>query len=428
RWRSLVLAGRMTYEVQTQLINLPNPRLINLSMIRSGFIPLRLESAGTPLRELSLCYAAIDWGSPRLTGLRDLRLHKPRFETPTIEQLYAILSSSPNLEILDLAFWNSTLSDWSQSKTPGVLLLLSLTTLAAEDLPPPVLHMLLSCIRAPNCKYIRLPSISQDLLRNNGSESLKGLAKLCQGPLSTVPRLLVSYDRASGSYTITHRATELAPQPNIRESSVKLAKRRGVYLRTERVFYPDLDEDILQSNEAGVRRFIQEVVQPALRNLSFEVQLDLHHRWPRPSDTPSNPPKSLITELLLNVPVFTHLRIRAYFDPITIDVLRLISTPQLVQKMDGEAGPELSWPMPLMETLTIAYNKENDLTIFRCLEVLISKRGPHIHPELAMGLGQPREREAGPSHPPRSLKHIVMQDKNEQNTQEWDSEQGWRPC
>ncbi|KAG8892916.1 hypothetical protein FRC01_013880 [Tulasnella sp. 417] len=274
--------------------------------------------------------------------------------------------------------------------------------------------MLLSCVKAPNCKYIRLPSIPQDLLRDNGSESLKELAKLCQGPLSTVPRLLVSYDRASGSHTVTHRATELAPQPNIRESSGKLAKRRGVYLRTERVFYPDPDEDTLQSNEAGVRRFIQEVLQPTLRNLSFEVQLDLHHRWPRPSDTPSNPPKSLVTELLLNVPVFTHLRIRAYFDP--IDVLHLISTPQLVQKMDGETGPELSWPIPLMETLTIACNKESHPAVFRCLNLLISKRGAHIHPETAMALGQAHERGAGPSHPPRSLKHIFMQDKNEQNT------------
>ncbi|KAG8909327.1 hypothetical protein FRC01_007009, partial [Tulasnella sp. 417] len=385
RWRSLVLAGSTVYGVQLLLIDLPTPRLINLNVVGSDSISwLILANAGTPLRELSLGSAVLDWGGPRLTGLRCLRLHQPSYK-PTLEKLYAILSSSPGLEILDLAWWSIIMMphELLQSKPVGVLPLRSLTTLVVQGVPSPILHMLLSCVRAPNCRYIRLLPITQGLLQD--TRSLRELAKLCQGPLSTVPRLLVSYYRANGSCTITHRATDTVPQANIRESSVKFSRRRGIYLETEPIL-DDVDEDNFQYKDAGVRRFIHEVVQPSLRDLKLqEIQLDLRCGWPQISDSLSNP-QSLVTELLLNVPVVTHLRIQSDFDP--MDVLPFISKPQVVQKKDTGTGRELSWPIPLMETLTVACDPDDNM-VFKSLEALISKRAPHNHHGVAAASVQP---------------------------------------
>ncbi|KIO21670.1 hypothetical protein M407DRAFT_28737 [Tulasnella calospora MUT 4182] len=426
RWRSLVLAGPITHEIETQLMAVPTPRLVNLNIVGSffGAPELGLSGAGASLRELTLGSAALDWGNPRLTGLRCLRLHTPRHKTPTVEQLHTILSSSPSLEILDLACWTSLSHSEPKRKELGPVLLPSLTTLAVEGVPSTVLGMLVTCIQAPNCRYIRLPSISHTLFRDN--HPLKELVKLCQGPLSTVPRVLVSYNRGSGSCIITHRGTDLPPQPNIRESLVKLAKRRGVYFQTEGIFIPILEGDALRSSEGRVRSFIQEFVQPALRDLSVEIQLDLHHKWPRLTDTPSNPPKSVVTDLLLSVPLVTHLRIRSYFDP--MDVLPFISTSQAVRTMDGEGGPESSWPIPLMQTLTVACNSENQSAVLESLESLISKRGPHIHHETPTPSGQADDRRDGVSHPLRPLKHIIVEDENELPFKVWDTRQGWRAC
>lgn len=417
RWRSLVLAGPIVHEIKNQLIQVSTPRLIELNIAGTWFVPQQFDLAneGALLRDVTLGGATLDWENSRLGGLRCLRLHQPGSKAPTVEQLHGILSSSPGLEILDLAWWPSLSSHMPPSRELGVILLPSLTTLASEEVPASVLHMLLSCIRAPGCRYIRLPSIHQSLFR--GDDTLAALAKLCQGPLSTVPRLLVSYDRASGSCTITHRKTELAPQANIRESSVKLAKRRGVYLQTNPIFNPALDDDTLQSSEAGIRKFIERVVQAALSDLKVEIQLDLHHRWPRPTDTPENPPKSVVTDLLSSVPLVSHLRVRSYFDP--MDVLPFISTRQAIRKMDGETGSELSWPIPLMESLTIACNTEKQSAVLEFLDGLISKRGSQINNGTAMAIGQVADHgEDVAFHSPRPLKRIILQDKSEQTVKE----------
>ncbi|KAG8928090.1 hypothetical protein FRC00_001863 [Tulasnella sp. 408] len=379
RWRSLVLAGPIVHEIKTQLIQVSTPLLIELNIAGTWFVAEQFDLAnnGALFRDVTLGRATLDWENSRLGGLRCLRLHQPGSKSPTVEQLHGILSSSPGLEILDLAWWPSLSYNIPPSRELGVR-----------------------------------------------DDTLEALAKLCQGPLSTVPRLLVSYDRASGSCTITHRKTELAPQANIRESSVKLAKRRGVYLQTDPIFNPALDDDALRSSEAGIRKFIERVVKAALSDLKVEIQLDLHHRWPRSTDTPANPPKSVVADLLSSVPLVTHLRVRSYFDP--MDVLPFISTRRAVRKMDGETGSELSWPIPLMETLTIACNTENKSAVLESLEGLISQRGPKIHNGTTMAIGQIGDRDGdGASHPPSPLKRIVLQDKIEQTVKVWDSEQGW---
>ncbi|KIO21680.1 hypothetical protein M407DRAFT_217946 [Tulasnella calospora MUT 4182] len=250
---------------------------------------------------------------------------------------------------------------------------------------------------------------------------LVGLAKLCQGPVSTVPRLLVSYNLTSGSCVITHRNTDIQPQPNVRESSIKFARRRGVYLRTESIFGPGLGDGVMQSNEARLRKFIKEFVQPSLCNLNIEIQLDLRNKS---LEETSPRPRSLLTDLLLHVPLVTHLRIRPDFHP--MDVLPFLSARQPVRTLDTEAKQELSWPVPLMETLTVACDLPDHAAVFESLKSLISERGPRIHHGVATASGEADERGDAAPHPPRPLKHIAMQDKYGRQYQVWDNEQGWR--
>lgn len=421
RWRSLVLAGPLIHQIRTQLIEIPTPRLVSLNMVESfyGGPAFKFASEGAPLRELTLCRASIDWRSSRLTGLRDLRIHSPRYQTPTLEQLHAILSSSPCLETLDLAGWAFYPSKPPQFKELGALLLPSLITFTADGVPPTFLLMLLFCIQAPGCRNIRLPSIDSSLFQDN--DTLEALAKLCQGPFSTVPRLFVSYDRASGSCAITYLDTQLAPRPSSRESVVKLAKHRGVYLQTERIFH---SPQTLEAGEAGVRNFIEKVVHPTLRDLSVHIQLDLHLGPPQATDTPSEPPISLITDLLLSVPLVTHLRLHSH----PLDVIHFLSSCQPVRTRDGKAEQELTWPIPAMKTLTVACDPVDRAKVFGSLLGLISKRGSHIYHGEAKASGQGDECGECASHPPRYLERIIVKNMNEIAFKVWDRTQGWRDC
>ncbi|KAG8891954.1 hypothetical protein FRC01_014420, partial [Tulasnella sp. 417] len=165
------------------------------------------------------------------------------------------------------------------------------------------------------------------------------------------------------------------PQPNTGESSLKLAQRRGVYLRTERLILPSQSTDAICLNEQKVRKYLQKVVLPALHGLSGELQLDLDHLWPHYTRDPITitPPKSVARDLLLNMPRVTHLRLKWSVEP--LEILRFLSARQPVRTMDGEAGQGLSWPVPRMESLTVAYISKTRSGVLKALEVLISHRG-----------------------------------------------------
>lgn len=427
RWRSLILAGRITDQVQAQLINVPTPRLVNFNIVRSyvsvGEMPLASE--GASLRELTLACCAVDWESSRLRALRCLRLHRQEAKAPTVKQLHAILSASPNLEILDLAYWNYGSRDQPQNETLGTVFLPSLATLAVEEVPPIVLRTLLSCIQSPNYKYIRLPSIDQAYFLS--SYQREELANLLLGPLSTVSGLLISYNQANGSCTLTHRETEFPPQPNTRESSIKLAMRRGVYLRTPPIFSPVLGPETIRRYENKLRKFIQEVILPAIHDLRVPTQLELHHQWLRSTDTPTNPPISVARDLLLNLPLVTHLRTRWCFDP--IETIRFLSAPQPIRRMDGEVEQGLAWPLPLLDTLTVACSMlpADQPPIFEALDELISKRSSCSHHAGASGAANGKaDNPECDSHPSGVLKRIVMHSGREKPFKMWDIENGWQ--
>ncbi|KAG9048527.1 hypothetical protein FS837_012657 [Tulasnella sp. UAMH 9824] len=420
RWRSLVLAGWITNPIQSQLIDVPTPRLINFSVVRPSSRPydLGLAKTGTPLREITLGGTVLDWDHPRLRGLQSLRLHTPGAKAPTMEQLHAILSASPGLEILDLAVWTYESQDQTPLEKLGTVLLPSLTTLAVEKVQPIVLRTLLSCIQAPNCKYIRLPTISQlDFLDNY---PLKELGKLSQGPVSTVPRLFMTYNRIDRTCIITHRESGLRPQPNIRESSLKLAQRRGVYLQTEPITDPSLVPDTLRLKEKSIRKYIQEVIQSALRGRSIELQLTVYGYSPSLVDVSHLP--SVVSDLLLNMPLVTHL---LTYRGNALELLPFLSARQPIRTMDGETGQGFCWPLPLLETLTVRCRLSDRPELLKALKVLISQRGSGTHNEMAVVSVQadiPADTAPGAVRP---LKHIFLHTGGDAPVLVWDSQQGW---
>ncbi|KAG8950815.1 hypothetical protein FRC00_007515, partial [Tulasnella sp. 408] len=329
RWRSLVLVGWITRQIQAQLIDVPTPRLINFSAVRAFVTPYELDLAttGKPLREITLGCTRLDWDHPRLRGLQYLRLHRPGTKAPTMEQLHAILSASPGLEILDLAFLTYESQDQPPLEKLRSVRLPSLTTLALENVQPIVLRTLLSYIEAPSCRYIRLPTISQ--LDFSDNYPLKELGKLCQGPVSTVPRLFMTYNQIDGTCNLTHRETGLRPQPNTRESSHKLSQRRGVYLQTEPIMLPTLGSDALRLNEKKIRKYMQEVIQSALHGRSIELQLTLLDYGASLVD--DSDLTAVVSDLLLNMPQVTHLETYRR-DPLA--VLTFLSACQPIRTMD----------------------------------------------------------------------------------------------
>ncbi|KAG8973561.1 hypothetical protein FRC05_008629 [Tulasnella sp. 425] len=433
RWRSFIFAGQITDQIQAQLINVPTPRLVNFNVVRDSVRvqEIHLATEGASLRELTLACCALDWESSRLRGLQCLRLHRQAEKAPSVKQLHAMLSASPGLEILDLAYWNHGYQYQLPDETLGTVLLPSLTTLAVEEVQPIVLRTLLYCVQSPKCKYIRLVSIDQMEFLDN--YPLEGLMNLLQGPLSTVSRLHIYYDQAFGSCTVTHRETDLPPQPNTRESLIKLARRRGVYLQTIPLFTPTLEKDTIRLHEVKIGKFIHEVIQPVLRGVQVRIQLELRRRWFhwQIPDNSSSPSISVPTELLLNIPSVTHLRICWRLDPIA--VIRFLSAPQPVRRMDGEPEEGLAWPIPLLETLTVTCSGQDQSVILRTLDELILQRSLWAqhnagelevasHPGHADTLGSGRDN----SQPPKGLKQIFVENSREQFFKTWDIKNGWQ--
>lgn len=432
-WRSFIFAGQITDQIQAQLINVPTPRLVNFNVVRDSVRvqEIHLATEGASLRELTLACCALDWESSRLRRLRCLRLHRQAEKAPSVKQLHAMLSASPGLEILDLAYWNHGYQYQLPDETLGTVLLPSLTTLAVEEVQPIVLRTLLYCVQSPNCKYIRLVSVDQMEFLDN--YPLEGLMNLLQGPLSTVSRLHISYDQAFGCCTVTHRETELPPQPNTRESLIKLARRRGVYLRTIPLFTPTLEKDTIRLHEEKIRKFIQEVIQPALRGIQVPIQLELRRRWHHWHIPDNSRIPSILApiDLLLNIPSVTHLRICWRFDP--IDIIRFLSAPQPVRRMDGEPEEGLAWPIPLLETLTVTCSGQDQSVILRTLDELILKRSSWAQHNaggsgVAAHLGHADTLESGRdnSQPLQGLKQIFVENPQEPPFKTWDIKNGWR--
>ncbi|KAG8919777.1 hypothetical protein FRC01_001111 [Tulasnella sp. 417] len=87
--------------LQSNTSNIIDIFMVNLSMNESG-PSLELSLEGPNLRHIDLRKISVQWGSSRLSNLHTIYLSDLKHNVPSVDRLYSILSSSPNLERLCL--------------------------------------------------------------------------------------------------------------------------------------------------------------------------------------------------------------------------------------------------------------------------------------------------------------------------------------
>ncbi|KIO16846.1 hypothetical protein M407DRAFT_33505 [Tulasnella calospora MUT 4182] len=168
RWQMLVFQDTID-EYICALLRQEMPRLTDIfinNTTDSSLLPSPelFLSQGATLRYLSLTNAAVPWHSVRVQNLRALELWRITRCLPSLRQLYAILSSSPQLwclMLLDLA----TESMLDEEPPQGEIYLPYLTTLAIRNVPAPITQMVLSTIIAPACNFVVLSNLRPQYIR-----------------------------------------------------------------------------------------------------------------------------------------------------------------------------------------------------------------------------------------------------------------------
>ncbi|KAG9043679.1 hypothetical protein FS837_009247 [Tulasnella sp. UAMH 9824] len=169
RWQRLVFQDTFDEEI-CKLLRQEMPRLtdifINNTMDDSPLpSPELFLSEGVTLRYLSLANATVRWDSVRIQNLRALELGRITQCLPSVHQLHAILSSSPQLwclMLLDLSM-ESALDGESPR---GEIHLPCLTMLAVRSIPDPITQMILSTVNAPACNFVILSNLQPRYIRN----------------------------------------------------------------------------------------------------------------------------------------------------------------------------------------------------------------------------------------------------------------------
>ncbi|KAG8910090.1 hypothetical protein FRC01_006548 [Tulasnella sp. 417] len=137
-----------------------NSTIIDLLLLNLGVGPpeayLELSAEGSTLRHLDLLGSSLQWQSPRLAKLRTLCLRDLKSNIPQVDQLYTILSSSPQLERLCLINIVSLYERGLGSVPAGSPLvnLPVLKTLTFDYVPTPIITNILPLIRALACHTV----------------------------------------------------------------------------------------------------------------------------------------------------------------------------------------------------------------------------------------------------------------------------------
>ncbi|KIO33553.1 hypothetical protein M407DRAFT_17508 [Tulasnella calospora MUT 4182] len=160
RWSTVALRLSSS-DVCTLYLTSPAPRLRNLTVI-SGIwgdytTPVTLFGGIAPrLETLEVERVPIDWNSPFIHGLRELELSDMIDEQISTQQVLDILSSAPLLKRLSI--WKSFLEDHPQPfrmQSP-IIQLPNLNTIYFEDIEIKAVEIILSSIRAPNCRSLTI--------------------------------------------------------------------------------------------------------------------------------------------------------------------------------------------------------------------------------------------------------------------------------
>ncbi|KAG8944853.1 hypothetical protein FRC04_001386 [Tulasnella sp. 424] len=256
RWRTLKLDGHGRFGNSITLLSRPAPLLeiLHVTAWPSSDSTIPLFNYAVPnLRVVKIHRCQLPWGSPNISNLQELHLH--RLKVPSTTEILDILHRSPHLTHLHLSFCGIGLSP--SSSTPRVKLP-RLQSLDFEEVDLKVVNRLLRSIEAPHdtsC-YFQVGLGPRDLEEQLAhiSERIGSLGLFHQ----TEPSIL------------SLKANEKDPGPRGDFGSVNAVLR---YFTTERTYeyftiladaYPEMHIDILNLLASRLRLSSQSWT-PALR-------------------------------------------------------------------------------------------------------------------------------------------------------------------
>ncbi|KAG8913910.1 hypothetical protein FRC01_004326 [Tulasnella sp. 417] len=208
RWKLLAFDGEMTDEM-VELLQSPAPNLESLLVsswdnIGVGFVTLELGE-GRNIRCLDIDNIAVPWSSTRLRGLRAVQIQRLNGILPSLNELYAMLASSPELWWLQLSNWVSfddgaALSSESLDIHIRPIAFSFLTTIVLHQIPTAVTQFLLSSIAAPACECAIVQEVPLSLLNNPTSAGT--FAGLINSALEVIPTFLLECRKDLGVISI----------------------------------------------------------------------------------------------------------------------------------------------------------------------------------------------------------------------------------
>ncbi|KAG8925222.1 hypothetical protein FRC01_010476 [Tulasnella sp. 417] len=408
RWRSLTVAGWLSDRKQSQLLQVPAPRLININICDLHFgaaRSIRLTPDGPPLRDVVLGYVALDWDCSRLRGLRTLRIQGLEDSQPTLLQLHTIISSSPELEVLALVFWDR--DHWGSAHSPprlDIIKLDFLNTLILDSIDPVVAGGISSSIIAPKCKNLKIDGVRVDVVQDQNAASR--LADLLHGPSKGASALFLDFDNALGEIILGEEEDSKDDvELNIREATSKLAKRRGLYFKT--AFTSSAEGNNIQTWNNLLPTLTGNVLEPALLGLNVPVQLQF---W--------DPFEELSPEILFTAFGFiTSLELGKSSG--IISAIDYLASPQPHPGKDSD-NKQQSWACPRLEKVTILWD-DSDCQDLR--DALDRVRGNRAECLLEAQMDSPQGFQLE-DHRPCSIKEMTIKGSDGDVLQTW-SEEGW---
>ncbi|KAG9044968.1 hypothetical protein FS837_007231 [Tulasnella sp. UAMH 9824] len=159
RWRKAALSIQGAAQALEPMATLSSPLLESLSLRAIGGPswaneePLDVFGGRPParLQELSLDGIPIKWSPKTICNLKALEIRDIHRLGPSLDQLFAILSASPNLESLSIDKVN--FSGGASAPIHNLIQMPALGTLWLELISPWTINRILAALRAPNCNF-----------------------------------------------------------------------------------------------------------------------------------------------------------------------------------------------------------------------------------------------------------------------------------
>ncbi|KAG8899264.1 hypothetical protein FRC01_010606, partial [Tulasnella sp. 417] len=326
RWRSLSIQGVLTNDLIVYFEK-PTPKLksIFIAAYTGPLERLRSVEFGQTgnFRELHLASIGMDWNSPRLSGLKVLRLHSLNVhQTPSVEQLVACLRASPELRVLVLSGLAG--SDARPTTQPEEIAFqfLSLTTIALHKIPKDILEFVMFSLKAPNCNSLMVWDLDISVLRSTRMVDL--LKSSLHRQISLKNKFTLRYNENEGNFLFRDR-DRVVPNGWIEDSD----PGSGIVVGFQPVSGTFPGEEIRQLLGNCYPLLCDALADAFVPQDAFDVTLVLEYqRWPDldPNGLVSLHPCTFPLHLLTHSPFITRITMESWYN--WAPVLNYLSEPQ----------------------------------------------------------------------------------------------------